>query len=243
MSQAIADSIREYIRAGGMLVAEGRPASQDERGRPAGRIPGAGLDEVFGARETALRRGESVSMTIVPDAAPELRGFENRQISAAGVLGLLRVDGARVLARADTGEPVAAINSFGEGRAVLIGSLPAAAFAQDPQRHAPAGELIAALATMARVEPRVKVSGAPAGAVEARLMESGRAMLLVVLNHDAAPHRLQLELPPDAPAGEWQNLETAAAIPLAGRAGGGPAFQHDLGGRDVLVLLARKPPA
>jgi hypothetical protein len=43
------------------------------------------------------------------------------------------------------------------------------------------------------------------------------------------------------PGGEWQNLETAEAVPLFGKAGSGPRFEHTFDPRDVLVLLARKP--
>ncbi len=72
-------------------------------------------------------------------------------------------------------------------------------------------------------------------------MESDRAMLLVGINHDTAPHRVTIELPREAPAGEWLNLETGESVPLIGRSGAGPRFEYDLKPRDVLVLLARKP--
>ena len=67
------------------------------------------------------------------------------------------------------------------------------------------------------------------------------AVLLVAINHDTARQRVSIELPPDAPAGEWLNIETGDSLPLTGRTGAGPRFDHEFRPRDVLVLLARKP--
>lgn len=261
MSRPVAAALREYVRGGGTLVAEARPAWNDERGFASARIPGAGLDEVFGVREAVLRVTESMSMSIVAGAAPQLEPLAGGEVPGATYLELLQLIGARALATAPSGEPVAAINDYGNGRAVLIGSFIAAAFEQDPVKNAAAGELIAALAEMAGVSPRVTIASAETarataepdragerglkraagGTIEARLMESDRAMLLVAINHDTSPHTVRIELPKDAPAGEWQNLETARPLPLAGRIEGGPAFEHRFAPRDVLVLLARKP--
>jgi hypothetical protein len=141
---------------------------------------------------------------------------------------------------------------------VLLGSFVSAAFEQDPQKNAAAGRLIAALARASGAAPRVKIEalgergakraagGEPEragerGMIEARLMESDRALLLVAINHDTQPRRVTIELPADVPGGEWQDLETAEALPLSSAVGRGPRFEHSFAARDVLVLLARKP--
>jgi beta-galactosidase len=241
MSRPVATALAAYVRDGGTLVAEARPAWNDERGFANARIPGAGLDEVFGVREAVLGVTEPLLMTVAPDVEAGLRELAGKEVAGHGYLESLQLNGATVLATGPNGAPVASVHRYGKGRAVLIGSFVAAAFEQDPQKNATAGALIAGLARTAGVSPRVQISGAPGGLVEARLMESDRAMLLVAINHDTAPHRVRIELPKEAPAGEWQNLETAAALPLEGRVGG-PAFEYRLAGRDVLVLLARKVP-
>ena len=51
LQQPVADALKAYVRGGGTLISEARPAWNDERGFANPRIPGAGLDEVFGARE------------------------------------------------------------------------------------------------------------------------------------------------------------------------------------------------
>lgn len=244
MSGPVADALNEYVRAGGMLIAEARPAWNDERGFANPRIPGAGLDEVFGAREAVLHSAEPIAMTLSGGLAPELEPLAGQVVLGVSYLESLTLsDTARVLATGADGAPVATINEFGKGRAVLIGSFVAAAFEQEPQKNAASGALIAALARLAGAAPRVKLDGEPGvhGMVEARMMESDRAMLLIAINHDTQPHEVAIELPADAPGGEWQNLETATAIPLPGaRSGRGPRFAHHFGPRDVLVLLARK---
>ena len=58
MPAAAAAELREYVRAGGALVAEARAGWNDERGRAADTIPGLGLAEVVGARETDVQTVE-----------------------------------------------------------------------------------------------------------------------------------------------------------------------------------------
>ena len=50
-----AAELREYVRAGGALVLEARAGWNDERGHAADVIPGLGLAEVAGARETDVQ--------------------------------------------------------------------------------------------------------------------------------------------------------------------------------------------
>ena len=241
MSRPVAEALTAFVRGGGVLVAEARPAWNDERGFANARIPGAGLDETFGARESVLHVVEPLAMTMARDLPPELRELAGLQIPGATYLEtLVAAPGTRVLATDGAGNPVAIQHEFGKGRAVLLGTFVSAAFEQDPQKNAAAGRLIAALVRGAGVAPRVKVEGT-SGLVEARLMESDRAMLLVAINHDTATVRVSIELPSDAPGGEWLNLETGESLPLAGRAAMGPRFSYEFRPRDVLVLLARKP--
>ncbi|HSL24071.1 MAG TPA: beta-galactosidase [Vicinamibacterales bacterium] len=256
LSRPVAEGLKTYVRDGGTLVAEARPAWNDERGFANPRIPGGGLDEVFGAREAVLHSGEPLAFRMTKDLPPSLGFLAGRQIPGSTYLETLTTaPGARVIATAASGEPAAVLNTFGKGTAVLLGSFVAAAFEQDPQKHAAAGLLIAALVRGAGVAPRVTLEQTAArqrppreqadaswrGVVEARLMESDRAMLLIAINHDGARQRVTIQLPKDAPAGEWQDLETAQAMPLEGRVGAGPRFEHQFEPRDVLVLLARKP--
>jgi beta-galactosidase len=260
LSRPVADALKAYVANGGTLIAEARPGWNDERGFANARIPGAGLDEVFGARESVLRVTEPLSMTIAPRVPPELVSLAGQDVPGSTYLETLApAPGAQVIATAGNGEPVAVMNAFGKGRAVLLGTFVSAAFEQDPVKNATAGHLIAALARGAGVVARVKIADAlgergtkraageqprkasERGQIEARLMESDRALLLVAINHDTRPRRVTIELPADVPGGEWQDLETAEAVPVFSSRDSGPRFEHAFAPRDVLVLLARKP--
>lgn len=244
LSRAVAEALKAYVRDGGTLICEARPAWNDERGFANERIPGAGLDEVFGVREAMLHSAEPLSLRLASALPAGLEALQGVTVPGSTYLETLAAGpGARVLATAASGEPVATLNVHGKGRAILIGSFIGAAFEQDPQKNAAAGDLITALVRSAGVAPRVLISGdqGARGMVEARLMESDRALLLIAINHDATKHRVTIQLPPDAPGGEWQNLETAAALPIFSSGRAGPSFDYDLAARDVLVLLARKP--
>jgi len=47
LPQSVADALKAYVRGGGTLISEARPAWNDERGFASPRIPGAGLDELL----------------------------------------------------------------------------------------------------------------------------------------------------------------------------------------------------
>src|SRR3954468_12946176 len=63
LQQPVAEALKAYVRGGGTLISEARPAWNDERGVANSRIPGAGLDELFGAREKVLMAPEAVTFT------------------------------------------------------------------------------------------------------------------------------------------------------------------------------------
>ena len=58
MPAAAANVLRAYVEGGGALVAEARMGWNNERGMAADRIPGMGLWEVMGCRETGITTGD-----------------------------------------------------------------------------------------------------------------------------------------------------------------------------------------
>ncbi len=59
LPERVGKELAGYVRNGGALIAEARAGWNDERGLASARIPGMGLDEVFGCREScrAIRAG------------------------------------------------------------------------------------------------------------------------------------------------------------------------------------------
>jgi beta-galactosidase len=182
MPAAAAAELREYVRAGGALVAEARAGWNDERGHAADTIPGLGLAEVVGARETdvqtvekgraALRAEEGLPGLKPGDVLPG-RWYEE---------SLEPAPGARVVARFGSGAPAAVESAFGKGKALMLGSYVSAGYVSEPQETG--RRFFEGLLDWAGVRRPVAVSGNP---VEVRLLESGREHLAFVFNHAATP--------------------------------------------------------
>jgi hypothetical protein len=201
LPRVVAEALKAYVRAGGTLISEARPAWNDDRGYANARIPGAGLDEVFGAREKLLRPAETIVMKGEPDLDGALEALAGRSFTGTAFAEHLETtdSSVRVLARfADDaevpGEPAIVLARYGAGRAILIGSFPGAAFEQDPEKMRSAGELLQALTAVAGVAPDVRIDGA-AGLVEARLLESSDAIVVIALNHSDAPQTVTMTFP------------------------------------------------
>ncbi len=182
LTSAAARGLREYVSAGGTLISEARPAWNDERGFANDRIPGAGLDEVFAAREAVLRSPESTEITLASAAIPGTAGGD--KFKGYGFEEHLQPGaGAEVLARFSGGEPAITSARFGKGRAVLIGSFVGIGIEKEP--GSAGARLLAGLAQQAGVKAPVELTGTLAGArVEARVMEGNGYRLLFLLNHD-----------------------------------------------------------
>ena len=189
------------MRGGGTLISEARPAWNDERGVANTRIPGRGLDEVFGARERELRSGDNVTFTMEPTLDGPLAPLAGRVFNGLAFAEHLEVTGssARVLARfagdgSAPGDPAVVMSSYGQRARHPDWNIPVrgvrAGSRQDARR---AGEFLQRLIAAMGVTPEVRIDGAP-GLVEARFLESADAMLLIAINHGDTPQRVTFGL-------------------------------------------------
>ena len=240
---AVAEALKAYVKAGGTLISEARPAWNDERGFANDRIPGAGLDEVFGARERELRPGETVAFTAERDLDGALAPLAGRTFSGVAFAEYLEVThpDTRILARfagAGDGAPAMTLSRYGAGRAILIGTFPSAAFEQDPEKMRPAGELLQRIVAFAGVAPEVRIDGAP-GLVESRFLESSGAIVLIGLNHSDTVQKVMFSFAPSVPEAIWQNMETGSQVSFV-QGPNGPTYTHTFAARDALVLVRGK---
>lgn len=175
-----AAALREYVRGGGALVSEARLAWNNEHGRASETIPGLGLFEVTGCRETAvqsvpgLRTDLRWETDVIPGMKPgdRLPGrLYEETLEPAG-------EQAQVAARFANGAPAAVISSFGRGKTLTLGSYVAVAY--ELQRNPVAERFFAGLLDWAGVERPVTVTGGPA---EVRITESGGSRILFAFNH------------------------------------------------------------
>lgn len=235
LPEAAARVLREYVANGGALVAEARMGWNNERGYAAERIPGMGLWEVLGCRETAITTAE--------------KGRTSLHWTAAGFPGLKPGDvlpgrwyqetlepagrDARVVAEFAGGGPAAVESRYGKGRSLTIGSYVSAAYFSTPADAAE--RFFAGLLEWAGVELPVRTS---VPGLEVRTLEAGGETIAFVFNHSRENIRAKVGLRLAQGSFAATDLMTEAAVLLASE---GPwvGFQTALGPDGVQALRIR----
>ncbi len=236
LSRDVAEGVIRYIQNGGMAVAEARLAWNDERGFSSDVIPGFGLSEVFGAREKVIRPVEKASIIVA--GSSDLSG-----VGPGGVVTgeafeeeLEPAPQARVLARFADGAPAMIENSYGKGKAILVGSF--LALACQRNQDASTKRLLLALARSAGVLPEVEVSGPGTSQVEVRRLVGERLQFLFAFNHAPATAHATLSVGLPWSVGDARNLADDRAVPFRRREGGA-VFQKSLAGGEIWVISIR----
>jgi len=162
-SQAVspkeAQAIATYVRAGGTVIADVRPAIADQHGRR--HTPGL-LDTLFGITRADgkldLKRGVDGTLTKAVGQAPAGAVFKNLVVDPNIALA-----GAQALARAGD-VPLLIVNQVGKGRAILLNfSVAFTTPARDEARADGQWKLFKGILAMADVRPRVSLRTAAGG--------------------------------------------------------------------------------
>lgn len=195
LSESVANAVKEYVRRGGMAVAEARLAWNNDRGYASPVIPGFGLDQVFGAREKLIRPEAEPKLIIQPSATlPSVKTGQSIPV-AIFAEHLEPIEGGRVLASFPEGEPAVVENRYGSGTAVLVGSFAALSY----QRTHDSGtkQFLVSFADAAGVRPEVRVSGSGTAELEVRRLTSGDGQFVFAFNHssDSADAVISMRLP------------------------------------------------
>jgi beta-galactosidase len=195
ISKNVTEGVARFIENGGTVVAEARLAWNDERGFSSDEVPGMGLAKIFGAREKVIRPVEKAE--IVLDLHAGLPGWTpgGRVVAEAFEEDLEPLPGARVLARFADGEPAIVENSYGKGKAILVGSFLAMSFQREHQEAVK--QLLLAFARAAGVEPEVTISGDNTSQLEIRRLVGNGLQFLFVFNH--ADHPAEAKITVDVP--------------------------------------------
>lgn len=181
LPEAAAPALKAYVENGGTLVAEARLGWNNERGGASGRIPGMGLSELMGCRETAVQVGAK-GRTALRWTSAEIPGVKSGDVLPARwyeeTLEPLS-SAARVAAEFDNGAPAAIASRYGRGKTLMLGSYLSAAYETSPS---PAAErFYAGLLEWAGVVLPVRTTDEH---LEVRTLESGGATLVFVFNHN-----------------------------------------------------------
>jgi beta-galactosidase len=232
MPEAPARILKAYVEGGGALFAEARLGWNNEKGYASERIPGLGLWEVMGARETAIETAPGGRTSIRWDS-DDLPGFARGSVlPARWYKETLEPagSGAKVVARFEDGAPAAVLSSFGKGRTLMLGSYVSASAQSTPTLEAE--RFFRGLLQWAAVQFPVSVTGSP---VEARYTESGRETLLFVFNHAKGSARSQVSLRREPGRFRVTNMIDGSAVALESDTDG-IALRVDLPANGVQVL-------
>ena len=221
MSQPDVKKLIAYAEAGGTLVSEARCGWVDERGFSSEIIPGGGLHEVLGCRESYLMplpKPSTLRIKGVHEELPLLKdGDKLDTLFFEEGFELLGAK-ARVLAEFDSGQPAIVTAPRGKGRAMIVGSFIGSAYHhfKNPNN----GKFLAGLAEWLKVKRPVEVKTAETDVlVEARLLESEGRMILFGFNR--GERRTAAEFGVVVPDGHFKamDLETKETIPVQFREG------------------------
>jgi beta-galactosidase len=207
MPERAAHVLRAYVEAGGTVVSEARLGWNNERGHASPTIPGMGLHEVTGCRETAVESVAGLKTELVWSADEILHPGD--RLPARLFEETLEPAGpqSHVAARFASGAPAAVFSRFGRGRALTLGSYLAVAF--EVQRDPALARFFSALLDWARVDRPVESD------VEVRWLESGAEKILFLFNH--ADHAVTPAVRLHLPAVSATDLITGDAVALPPR--------------------------
>jgi hypothetical protein len=209
--------------------------------------PPALPDAVVASDLTTLRRG-GFNLLIVSDAASrdrlrEAATAEQLTMRADAPPGEVRINvGSGVPAVADA--RLAFWQAITRGARVLVFSAPGSRVTQEIRALGEtAGIVTRNQALFVPLRSRAagvrSITGDGGAPVEVKFLESNEALVIVGMNHAAAPRRVTIAFDPDVPEAIWQNMESGTSVDFVmGKEG--PVLEHTFAPRDALVLMVRK---
>jgi beta-galactosidase len=232
MPEAAAKVLRAYVESGGALVAEARMGWNNERGMAADRIPGMGLWEVMGCRESEISTGDK-GRTELRWTAASFPGMKPGDTIPARwyeeSLAPMNPN-AKVVAEFAGGRAAAIESRFGKGKTLTLGSYVSAAYFTAPSDAA--ARFFTGLLEWAGVALPVETM---AKDLEVRYLESGADRLVFVFNHAKQP----VDAPVSIRLGvsEWSAVDLVDQKPVAlDRAGSVIRFQSKIASDGVQTL-------
>ncbi len=175
VSQASVDRLRQWVAAGGVLIAEGCPGYFDEAGRVETVQPGAGLGTLFGVRESRVE--------FAPDLVADLEiRFGEHGVPGGLFLQGYDVAGGTAVAWHDDGQAAIVDCAHGNGRVRLVGTMPGFGYAANPVAAARVW-----FAEALRFAGRAQHVSTGRSAVTARLHEGPAGLCLWVINPERRP--------------------------------------------------------
>jgi beta-galactosidase len=193
---SVAERLRTWVEAGGVLISEGCPGYFGDNGRVGTVQPNHGLDTLFGAREEHVEFTPDILGGLTFECAgrtvPGGIFLQTYAPTTGTAVGQFSGDAGRY----GEGQVAVVDHQHGKGRTRLVGSFPGYGHFHRPS--ADSRGFFADLAAWAGIVQHAQVSTAESGAAEhgvvARLHASENATFLWVLNHHRAAASVTVDL-------------------------------------------------
>ncbi len=197
-----AEGLKQYIKDGGLAIAEARLAWNNETGFASEIIPGMGLHDVFGVREESVKMEDDVQMHVVEQPhAPVLhlkKGLKLKGAYFVESVSLLKdSEDARVIACLDDQRPVIVANRFGKGETFFVGTFLGLAHFKNACRENE--QFVLEVLRHAGVARPFTSShdGKKDSRVEIRLQESNHGKILFIVNHGEKEEKVRVRMKVD----------------------------------------------
>jgi beta-galactosidase len=224
LSQPTAEKLRDWVAAGGTLIAEGCPAYFGDRGHVGIVQPNYRLDEVFGARESYVE--------FTPDLLTDLRlTVRDKPLWGGIFMQVYTPTGGTAVGWYEDGEVAAVENRYGKGRTLLIGTMVGAghvAHAGDAAKPSQAAPYFASLLNFGGQTQHLTSSD---HRVKARLHDGAGGVYLWVANSTRQPVPVELTL-----SDSWGPFTSARTLWGADASVAGHTVNLTAPARDVTVL-------
>ena len=217
MSQGDVKKLIAYVEGGGTLVTEARCGWVDERGFSSDIIPGGGLHEVLGCRESYLMPLEKTAALKIKgahEALPLLKDGDKLDTLFFEEGFELLGNKAQVLAEFENGKPAIVYATYGKGKAMIVGSFIGSAYHhfKNPNN----GKFFAGLFEWLKLARPVEVESVEKDVlVETRMLEGPKDKILFGFNRGEKKTLVKFAVAVDG--GNWKarNLETKEDVPSA----------------------------
>ena len=174
LEQWQADGLKEYVANGGVLISDAAPGHFMDHGYTSFKVPGMGLDEVFGATQDEIEYVPTLMLGDVP--APAII-WDSLRIECSVYQEKLIARGGTPVAEYSDGSVAIVDNDFGKGKTRVIGTFPGATYLRTLD-HEPE-LLIRDALRYAKVHPTVEPLD---GFIKARVHKGPGGIFLWALN-------------------------------------------------------------
>jgi beta-galactosidase len=123
LNEEVCDAIEKWVKKGGVIIGEAYFAGWNaEHGHHEKIVPGYGLHKIFKVKQGTVFpiNDEEEAEIVLTENLPYLK--KRSKVFGAIVKETYFLEGAKVLAKFDTGEPAITVSAYGKGKAILIGS-------------------------------------------------------------------------------------------------------------------------